>query len=90
MQRKDILKEAARLTATDRQKIYGEPRVNHERIAALWSTYLDVDITPEQASICMLLVKVARVMQTPDHLDSYVDMAAYAAISGEIACAPSE
>ena len=31
-----ILDEAKRLTATDRQDIYGDPYINHKRIADLW------------------------------------------------------
>jgi hypothetical protein len=34
--------------------------------------------------MCLALVKVARLIQTPDHIDSPIDLAAYAAIYGEI------
>ena len=34
--------------------------------------------------MCLALVKVARLIETPDHLDSFVDLAAYASIAGEI------
>ena len=84
MNRGEILQEAARLTAKDRQKIYGDPRTNHCRIADLWTTYLAQQITPQQVAICMALVKVARLMET-ETLDSFVDLAAYASIAGEIA-----
>ena len=84
MNRGDILKEAIRLTASDRQKTYGDPRTNHCRIADLWTTYLEVEIKPEQVAICMALVKIARLMETQTE-DSFVDLAAYAAIAGEIA-----
>lgn len=84
MNRGDILKEAARLTASDRQKQYGDPRINHCRIADLWTTYLETQIKPEQVAICMTLVKIARLMETQAP-DSYIDLAAYAAIAGEIA-----
>jgi len=84
MNRGDILQEAARLTAKDRQKIYGDPRTNHCRIADLWTTYLAQQITPQQVAICMALVKVARLMETETE-DSFVDLAAYASIAGEIA-----
>jgi hypothetical protein len=33
----------------------------------------------------MALVKISRLVQTPDHEDSYVDGAAYIAIAGELA-----
>jgi hypothetical protein len=84
MNRGEILQEAARLTAKDRQNIYGDPRTNHCRIADLWTTYLEQQITPQQVAICMALVKVARLMQTETE-DSFIDLAAYASIAGEIA-----
>lgn len=85
MNRSEILAEAARLTAEDRQAVYGPPLVNHQRIAALWSAYLEHEVTPAQVAMCMGLVKVARLIQTPDHTDSFVDLAAYAGIAGELA-----
>jgi hypothetical protein len=84
MNRGEILQEAARLTAKDRQNIYGDPRTNHCRIADLWTTYLEHQITPQQVAICMALVKIARLMET-ETLDSFIDLAAYASIAGEIA-----
>jgi hypothetical protein len=84
MNRGEILQEAHRLTAKDRQKIYGDPRTNHCRIADLWTVYLEHQITPQQVAICMALVKVARLMETETE-DSFIDLAAYASIAGEIA-----
>jgi len=84
MNRGEILKEADRLTHGDRNKNYGTPLVNHQRIAHLWSVWLETEITPAQAAMCLALVKVARLIETPDHLDSFVDLAAYASIAGEI------
>jgi len=84
MNRGEILKEADRLTHGDRNKNYGTPLVNHQRIAQLWSVWLETEITPAQAAMCLALVKVARLIETPDHEDSPVDLAAYAAIYGEI------
>jgi len=84
MNRGEILKEADRLTHGDRNKNYGTPLTNHQRIAQLWSVWLETEITPAQAAMCLALVKVARLIETPDHLDSFVDLAAYASIAGEI------
>lgn len=85
MNRQDILREAERLTSHDRNKNYGDPLVNHQRIAAIWSVLLEKDITASQVALCLVGVKLARLVQTPDHLDSFVDGAAYFAIAGEIA-----
>ena len=84
MNRKEILTEADRLTHGDREKNYGSALTNHQRIASLWSTFLQTDVTPAQVAICMGLVKVARLIETPNHLDSFIDLAAYASIAGEI------
>ena len=84
MDRGEILDEAKRLTHGDRNKNYGKPLTNHQRIAGLWSIFLETEITPAQAAMCLALVKVARLIETPNHLDSFVDLAAYASIAGEI------
>ena len=85
MKRTEILREAERLTSDDRNKNYGDPLVNHQRIATIWSVLLGQDITPSQVALCLVGVKLARLVETPDHLDSFVDGAAYFAIAGEIA-----
>jgi len=84
MERGEILDEAKRLTHGDRNKNYGSPLTNHTRIAALWSVWLEHEVTPAQAAMCLALVKVARLIETPEHEDSPIDLAAYAAIYGEI------
>ena len=80
---KDFLKEAQNLIGTDRHKDYGDKVTNHKNIAALWSIFLQTKITAHNVAVCMALVKVARLMHQHKK-DSYVDMAAYAAIAGEI------
>ena len=69
----------------DRDKNYGTPLVNHQRIATIWSVILEKEITPSQVALCMAGVKMARLIESPNHLDSFVDGAAYFAIAGEIA-----
>lgn len=75
-----ILEEAARITARDRQDVYGHPADDYGRTAALWSAYLGVPIRPDQAAMCVALVKVSRLAETPDHRDSLVDLAGYARV----------
>jgi len=79
----DILKEAKKLIGGNRHKDYGDKLTNHTNIAALWSIFLRKEVTPHDAAVCMALVKVARLMHQHKK-DSYIDMAAYAAIAGEI------
>lgn len=85
MNRKDILDEAKHLIYNDRQDDYGTPQQNHDRIAKLWSVVLGIEILPYQVALCMTQVKVARLIQSPDKTDSWVDGAAYMGIGGELA-----
>ena len=68
----------------ERGLAYGHPAINHMRIAEFWTTYLEYPIKPDQVAIMMGLVKIARTMETPSHEDSYVDLAAYSSIAGEL------
>ena len=85
MHRSKILKDAEFLINNDREKDYGHPKINHGRIADLWSVVLERKIEPHEVALCMALVKISRLVQTPDHEDSYVDGAVYIAIAGELA-----
>ena len=79
----DLLDEAKKLIGGNRQQDYGEKLTNHQNIADFWSIFLKKKITAHDVAICMALVKVARLMHQHKK-DSYIDMAAYAAIAGEI------
>jgi len=81
---KEFLSEAIRLSGTDRQKDYGDKVDNHNNIARLWSAYLDTDIKAHDVAIMMALLKMARTKLGAVSKDTYIDMAAYSAIAGEI------
>lgn len=82
--REEILKTAIDLTTGDRRKSYGSPYINHERIAKIWSVLLEIEVTPSQVALCMVGVKLTRLVESPDHLDSFIDGAAYMAIAAEV------
>ena len=77
---RSLLTDAGQFVATDRSAAYGRPLVNHERIARLWSAWLGVELTAAQAAGAMLLVKVARLMESPGHRDSIADIIGYALV----------
>jgi len=85
MNRKEILDEASNLIYNDRQKDYGTPQENHANISRLWSVVLGIPIMPWQVALCMNQVKVARLLQSQDKMDGWIDGAAYMAIGGELA-----
>lgn len=78
-----ILQEAQEAVFTARQKGYGHPAVNFQRTADLWNGYMgatdrQVELTPSDVAHMMILLKMARLVETPNHRDSIVDMAGYA------------
>ena len=73
-----ILDEAAWLTSGDRDGTYGHPFSDYTRTAKLWSGILGVDVSAEEAILCMIAVKMSRLCHTPGHHDSIVDIAGYA------------
>ena len=83
MKSKEYLEKTIKIISGDRHKDYGDKTINHQNIADLWSTFLGHKVTAQQAAICMLLVKVARLTHKRTE-DCYIDMAGYAAIAGEI------
>ena len=80
---KGILDEAKDIL-DERGLDYGHPAVNIKRIAQLWSSYFGREIDPLDVCICMALVKISRIVETPKR-DSFVDLVSYAALAGEMA-----
>ena len=64
----------------ERGQDYGDPKDNHARTAALWSTYLGVPISPTQVCMANILQKISRTMGPGGPTqDSLEDIAGYAA-----------
>jgi len=78
----DMLMDAAR-TIAERGRVYGDAAANMAKTAQLWSAVLGVDVTGAQVALCLIQLKVARLLVTPDHSDSAVDIAGYAAVLRE-------
>ena len=51
--------DAAKIVQS-RADCYGTPSAHWERVAKLWSTILDHPISPEQAVLCMIGLKIMR------------------------------
>lgn len=61
----------------ERGKSYGNGDANLTRIAALWSAYLGVDITPRDVCWLMVLLKSSRARQDPTNPDNTLDGRGY-------------
>lgn len=84
MTREELLDEAKRIVMGARQENYGSPESNFKTIADMWTAYLKVVIEPVDVAAMMVLMKVARLANKSDHMDSWVDIAGYAANGAEI------
>lgn len=78
------LDKATALIYGDRQKEYGKAKDNIENIAKLWSVMLGIEITVEQVCLCMIQVKAARLLITPTHDDSWIDIAGYVGVMDKV------
>jgi hypothetical protein len=72
-------------TISNRGAIYGHPRINQTRIAMRLQLLLETPITDYQACLAMVEVKLSRIQESPEHIDSYVDACAYLALAAELA-----
>ena len=85
MMKKDKLLETAKsYVCGPREETYGSAHENFGRIASLWSAYLGCTVSPAQVACMMVLMKMSRLDKTPDHIDSWVDIAGYAACGCEV------
>lgn len=84
-----IADEAKRIVTGARRAAYGKPEDNFARIARFWQAYFvntgrDVEIAAGDVSPLMRLMKEARLCETPDHRDSYVDIVGYTLTGAEV------
>lgn len=89
MNRKKLLELAIERTVKPEGE-YGTPENNFEIIAAFWEVYLrakyqvDIRLHPVDVALMMDLLKTARLIKTPTHLDSWVDKGGYSACGAEV------
>ena len=84
MNRAYFLEKAGELISGQRASDYGDARLNHQRIADIWGVILGQEITPEQVCACMIGLQLARLTNDMKQDDTWVDIAGYAALGGEI------
>tara|TARA_R100001509_G_scaffold49080_1_gene26687 strand:- start:36 stop:452 length:417 start_codon:yes stop_codon:yes gene_type:complete len=81
--RKYFLNEAEKLINGPRAKEYGDASLNHQRIADMWSVIFGIKVTVSMVYLAMIALKMSRIMNTPDHEDSWVDICGYGALGAE-------
>jgi len=84
----DVLEEAKDLIYGQRSDDYGDAQSNFQRMADLVNPIIkkaDGNLTATDMALVMIQVKIARLQETPDHEDSWIDIAGYAALGAQIA-----
>jgi len=71
-----------KLVLADRGDDYGSPLDNHQIVADLFNVVLTHHkradkLEAEDTMLLMILIKVARLCNSPEHIDSWLDMAGY-------------
>ena len=83
--RVEALREAARIISVERNKQYGGPEENFERIAKIWEIIFGIPVSNEDVAMAMVAVKVARYASKSGYQpDTWIDIAGYAACGYEV------
>lgn len=92
MSRQEILETAIKYVTKDRTATHGDPEDNFTTIAKFWALYLEqrgaikgMWLGPVDVAVMMVLMKIARILISPQHADHWVDIAGYSACGGGIA-----
>lgn len=84
MDRKHFLKVVEQTLEGDREVDYGDASKNFARIARMWEVIFGHQVTLEQVHLAMIAVKMSRLVNSPGHQDSWIDIAGYAALASEL------
>lgn len=84
LKRDEILKTAQSIINGEREGTYGKAEDSFKTIAALWSGYLNTNISSVDVANLMILMKVARNSTGVYKEDNWIDICGYAALGGEI------
>lgn len=82
--------DAAREAVGGRDDTHGDPEDNFERIAAMWTAYLGVEISPYQVAVCMILLKVCRIASGHPDDDHFTDVCGYGTLAGHLVSRDTE
>jgi len=89
--RKEALDAAARCVLQDRNASYGGPEESFGIVSDLWTTILrpilkeDASVSASQVAMCMIGLKLGRLIHNPTHEDSITDVIGYGSCLAELA-----
>ena len=87
--RASLLFDAEEAVNQDRNETYDEPTIDLNRIAGAWSWYLNARnheyLDGHDVAAMMILLKLSRTIGSPEHRDSWLDVAGWAACGWDCA-----
>lgn len=86
-ERRKIIEDALSVVDSgDRQLNYGKPEDNFSRISMYWNDFCGISrLKSYDVAIMMILMKISRLQNTPNHRDSWLDIIGYAACGWQCA-----
>jgi len=84
----EVLEEAIALIHGQRADDYGDAQLSFQRMADLVNPIIkkaDGNLTATDMAMVMIQVKIARLQESPNHADSWTDIAGYAALGAQLA-----
>ena len=88
--KRKLLEDAIAACCGDRNLNYGQPESNFDNISGAWMLWIDlrhgieVPLDSNDVAAMMIMMKLVRLANTPEHRDSKVDIAGYAACWADI------
>jgi hypothetical protein len=70
--------DAAGALIAERGRVYGHPQEDFERVAAMTAPLADCQDAVLRHVLYMIIVKICRLIVTPTHEDSWLDIVGYA------------
>lgn len=86
---KEVLKESMDLLNV-RGLEYGDAKQTHKRIAEIASAIIGKELTSYDVAVLHMATKLARIRESPNKYDSYVDLINYTAFAAEFADGPDK
>jgi hypothetical protein len=82
-----VLRRAESLVTGDRRQDYGESTASFESLALVWGVLTRSSFTAHEVALCLAALKLWRCSTSPGSMDSWTDLAGYAALGWEVSVA---
>ena len=73
-----LFDKAIQTVTQERGKEYGPPAPSFSKISLMQSQIVNCPYPAVRHALNMIIVKIVRLSETPDHMDSVIDIAGYA------------